>query len=177
MTESEIISLIGEDGFEKAFGAIVDNYSEKLYWHVRHMVGSHEDADDLLQEIFIKVWTALPSFKGEARLYTWLWRIATNESLNFLRRQRLRSVLSFKSLSAGDDVCARDPYFNGDEAQALLMKAVSALPPKQKAVFLMRYFSEMKYEDISEILKTSVGSLKASYHIAEQKVRAELQKK
>ncbi len=177
MTETEIISLIGEGGLEKAFGAIVDTYSEKLYWHVRHMVGSHEDADDLMQEIFIKVWTALPSFKGEARLYTWLWRIATNESLNFLRRRRLRSALSFKSLSAGDDVCARDPYFNGDEAQALLMKAVSGLPPKQKAVFLMRYYSEMKYEDISEILKTSVGSLKASYHIAEQKIRAELQKK
>lgn len=173
MTDTEIISLIGEGKLEKAFNAIVDAYSERLYWHVRRFAGSHDDADDILQEIFMKIWAALPSFRGEARLFTWLWRIATNESLNFLRRQRLRAVLSFKSLSAEEENrIDDDPYFDATQAERLLAKAVGKLPPKQRMVFQLRYFEDLKYEEISGIMDTSVGSLKASYHIACEKVRA-----
>ncbi len=173
MTDTEIISLIGEGKLEKAFNAIVDAYSERLYWHVRRFAGSHDDADDILQEIFMKIWAALPSFRGEARLFTWLWRVATNESLNFLRRQRLRAVLSFKSLSAEEENrIDDDPYFDATQAERLLAKAVGKLPPKQRMVFQLRYFEDLKYEEISGIMDTSVGSLKASYHIACEKVRA-----
>lgn len=173
MTDTEIISLIGEGKLEKAFNAIVDAYSERLYWHVRRFAGSHDDADDILQEIFIKIWAALPSFRGEARLFTWLWRIATNESLNFLRRQRLRAALSFKSLSAEEESrIDDDPYFDATQAERILAKAVAKLPPKQRMVFQLRYFEDLKYEEISGIMDTSVGSLKASYHIAYEKVRA-----
>ena len=139
------------------------------------MVGSHEDTDDLLQEIFIKIWAALSSFRGESQLFTWVWRISMNESLNFLRRQKVRAALTFQSLTEADERrIDNDPYFNGTEAERLLMKAVAKLPAKQKMVFLMRYFDDMKYEDISEIMDTSVGSLKASYHIAYEKIKGEL---
>ena len=158
------------------FNQIVKDYSERLYWHVRDMVGSHDDANDLLQEIFIKIWTALPSFRGDAQLFTWAHRIATNETLNFLRKQKVRSVLSFEKISGAQERIADDPYFNGGEAERLLVKALNKLPPKQKAVFSMRYYDDMKYEDIAEIMKCSVGSLKASYHFAYQKIKDELKK-
>lgn len=177
MTEDEIISLIKSGELERAFGGIVDCYSERLYWHVRRFVGSHEDADDLLQEIFIKVWAALPSFRAESRLFTWLWRIATNESLNFIRRSKLRAALNFKSLSSDEErKIDEDPYFNGTEAERLLMKEVAKLPTKQRMVFQLRYWEDLSYDEISEILKTSVGSLKASYHIAYEKLRTALGK-
>ena len=150
-------------------------YRERLYWHVRRMVGSHEDADDLLQEIFLKIWTALPSFRGEAQLYTWVWRIATNETLNYLRRQKVRAALRFTS---ADEMVARkiegDPYFNGTAAQRELWKAVARLPEKQRQVFVMRWWDELGYEDISAITGTSVGALKASYHIAQEKIKLNL---
>ena len=158
------------------FNKIVKDYSERLYWHVRDMVGSHDDANDLLQEIFIKIWAALPSFRGDAQLFTWAHRIATNETLNFLRKQKVRSVLSFEKLSGAQERIADDPYFNGGEAERLLVKALNKLPPKQKAVFSMRYYDDMKYEDIAEIMNCSVGSLKASYHFAYQKIKDELKK-
>lgn len=177
MSDEEIISLYNEGRQERAFNEIVNNYSERLYWHVRHFVLSHEDADDLLQEIFVKVWAALPSYRGEAQLFTWLYRIATNETLNFLRKQKIRSVLSFQSLDASlEKKIDDDPYFNGDDAQRVLLKAVNRLPEKQKLVFTMRYYDEMKYSDIAAILHTSEGSLKASYHIAYEKIKAELKK-
>ena len=156
------------------FNKIVKDYSERLYWHVRDMVGSHDDANDLLQEIFIKIWTALPSFRGDAQLFTWAHRIATNETLNFLRRQKVRSILSFEKITGAEERIADDPYFNGGRAEMLLVKAMDKLPPKQKAVFSMRYYDDMKYEDIAQIMNSSVGSLKASYHIAYQKIKAEL---
>lgn len=172
MTDEEIISLRDKGQTEEAFRGIVDAYSKKLYWHVRRIVGSHEDTDDLLQEIFVKIWSAFPAFRGESRLYTWIWRIATNESLNFLRKQKVRAALSFKPISDEEERrMDDDPWFDGDAAERELRKALSRLPNKQRLVFSMRYYDEMKYEEISEILDTSVGSLKASYHIAYEKIK------
>ena len=160
---------------EQVFNSIVKQYSERLYWHVRRMVGSHEDADDLLQEIFLKIWTALPSFRGEAQLYTWVWRIATNETLNFLRKEKVRALLRF---SSADEMAAQrvaaDPYFNGTDAEREMAKAVARLPEKQRQVFIMRWWDELSYEEISAITGTSVGALKASYHIAQEKIKLNL---
>ena len=126
MTDQEIIALWEAGQQERAFNEIVRNYSERLYWHVRRFVCSHEDTDDLLQEIFIKIWAALPSFRGEAQLFTWLYRIATNETLNFLRKQKVRASLRFQSLDAElERRIDEDPYFNGSEAQRLLSKAIA----------------------------------------------------
>lgn len=175
MTDQEILELYRDGNCEGAFNEIIKSYSERLFWHVRSLVCSHEDADDLIQEIYIKVWNALPTFRGDAGLFTWLYRIATNETLNFLHKQKLRAALSFESLSdkLADKVGA-DPYFNGNEIERALGKAIQKLPEKQRLVFLMRYYDDMKYEDISEILGTSVGALKASYHIAYEKITKEL---
>ena len=163
------------DEQEKVFNEIVKTYSERLYWHVRRFVLSHEDTDDLLQDIFLKIWTALPSFRGEAQLYTWVYRIATNETLNFLRRQKVRAALQFRRI---DDVMEEridtDPYFNGSAAERALSKAIARLPEKQRSVFIMRYYEDMSYEEIAAVTGTSVGALKASFHIAQEKVRAEL---
>ena len=184
MSDEEILNLYHAGGQERAFSELVGSYSERLYWHVRGLTGSHEDTDDLLQDIFLKVWNALPTFRGDARLYTWLFRIATNETLNFLRKRKLREALGLGSgipadrsdadtsvPSAIERVPDEDPYFDGNEAQRLLSVAVSKLPPRQRAVFHMRYFEEMPYEQMSGILGTSVSSLKASYHFAYEKVR------
>ena len=163
------------EGLEQVFNNIVKQYSERLYWHVRRMVGSHEDADDLLQEIFLKIWTALPSFRGEAQLYTWVWRIATNETLNWLRKEKVRALLRF---SSADELAAQkvaaDPYFNGTAAEREVAKAVARLPEKQRQVFIMRWWDELSYEEISAITGTSVGALKASYHIAQEKIKLNL---
>ena len=177
MTDKEIIDLYRAGGRERAFKEIVDSYSERLYWHVRRFVCSHEDTDDLLQDIFMKIWSSLPSFRGESLLYTWLYRIATNETLNFLNKQKVRSALRFESLSAAmEDKVDEDPWFGGDRLQRELVKAVNRLPEKQRLVFIMRWFEDLSYEDISKILGTSVGALKASYHFAAEKLKAELQK-
>ena len=171
MTDKEIIDLYKEGQQERAFREIVDSYSERLYWHVRRFLCSHEVTDDLLQDIFIKIWSALPSFRGDSQLYTWLYRIATNETLNFLNKQKVRSALQFESLSSKlEEKIDEDPWFNGDSLQRLLMKAIQRLPEKQRLVFTMRWFEELSYEDISEILGTSVGALKASYHFAVEKI-------
>ncbi len=160
---------------EQLFNQIVKDYSEKIYWHVRRFVYSHEDADDLVQEIFVKIWKSLPSFRGEANLYTWIYRIATNEALNFLRRRKVRAALMFQSL---DEETSRqideDPWFDGTALQRKLAKAVAALPTKQRLVFNMKYFEDMKYEDIAQITGTSVGALKASYHIACEKLKSNI---
>ena len=161
---------------DQVFNKIVKDYSERLYWHVRRMVGSHQDADDLLQDIFLKIWTALPSFRGEAQLYTWVWRIATNETLNWLRKEKVRAMLRFAS---ADELAAQkveaDPYFNGTAAEREIAKAVARLPEKQRQVFIMRWWDELSYEQISAITGTSVGALKASYHIAQEKLKLNLQ--
>ncbi len=173
MTDREIIDLYKAGQQERAFREIVDSYSERLYWHVRRFLCSHEDTDDLLQDIFIKIWSALPSFRGDSQLYTWLYRIATNETLNFLNKQKVRSALQFESLSSKlEEKIDEDPWFNGDSMQRLLMKAIQKLPEKQRLVFTMRWFDDLSYEDISEILNTSVGALKASYHFATEKIKS-----
>lgn len=155
----------------EAFGELVRMYSEPLYWQIRRMVQDHEDANDLLQNTFIKAWSSLENFRGDAKLSTWLYKIAINESLTFLARERKRNHLS---LDDQQNVLAAtieaDSYFDGDRAQMLLRQAIAQLPEKQRLVFNMKYFDEMKYEDISAILGTSVGALKASYHLATKKI-------
>ena len=184
MSGEEILALYRSGERERAFNELVGSFSERLYWHVRGLVGSHEDTDDLLQDIFVKIWSALASFRGDAQLFTWVYRIATNEALNFLRKRNLRLALGLEARGTGGsqdpDADAlteaerqpdMDPYFNGNEAQRLLSVAVSKLPPKQRAVFNLRYFEEMPYEEMSEVLGTSTGALKASYHFAYEKVK------
>lgn len=177
MTEREIIRLHQNGRIEEAFNGIVNTYSERLYWHVRRFLCNHEDTNDLLQDIYIKVWTALPTFRGESQVFTWLWRIATNEVLNHLRKQKFKAMVS---LDSSIDILRKkiddDPYFNGNELQRELHKAIQKLPEKQRVVFNMRYFDELKYEEISEITDTSVGALKASYHHAYNKIKEELNK-
>ncbi|MGN0202814.1 MAG: RNA polymerase sigma factor [Candidatus Cryptobacteroides sp.] len=171
MTDNEIISAIRNGELQEAFRAIVDNYSERLYWHVRRFLCSHEDTDDLLQDIFIKVWNSLPSFRGESKLFTWLYRIATNEVLNHLRKMKIRGILNFERLETVQaDIIDNDPWFNGDALERSLSKAIASLPEKQRLVFMMRYYEELDYSQISQILGTSEGALKASYHIARKKV-------
>ena len=163
------------ESLEQVFNKIVHDYSERLFWHVRRMVNSHEDADDLLQDIFLKIWTALPSFRGEAQLYTWVWRIATNETLNHLRKERVRAALRMQSIDAEmEHRIEADPFFNGTAAQRELAKGLAKLPEKQRQVFVMRWWDELSYEEISAITGTSVGALKASYHIAQEKIKLNL---
>ena len=178
MTDKEIIELQQSCESDRAFNAIVECYSERLYWHVRRFLCSHDDTNDLLQDIFIKIWNGLPKFRAESQLYTWIYRIATNEAINQVRRQRIISFIGLESptenlLKKIDE----DPYFNGNSMQRELHKAIQKLPEKQRLVFNLRYFDEMKYEDISEITGTSVGALKASYHHAYNKIRTELEEK
>ena len=174
--DRHIINLCHEGEYELAFNSIVDTYSERLYWHVRRFLCSHEDTNDLLQDIFIKIWGSLPSFRGDAQIYTWLYRIATNETLNYLKKIRRENAISLDAV--GQMLATRideDPYFNGDALQRELHKAIQQLPEKQRLVFNMRYFDELKYEDIAEITGTSVGALKASYHHAYNKIKEALE--
>lgn len=155
-----------------AFSVLVQRYSERLYWHIRKIVLVHADADDVLQNTFIKAWENVGKFRGDAQLFTWLFRIATNESITFLNHTR-----RLQHLSMGDarqllgNLCSTDPHFRASDAQQKLHAAILTLPEKQRIVFNMRYFDEMPYEQISEILGVSVGALKASYHIAEKKIK------
>ena len=171
LDEAEVIRLLASsEGRQKVFPMIVDQYSQSLYWKIRSIVLTHEDADDVLQNTFLKAWKSLPTFQGKAKLSTWLYRIAINESLDFLRRQKTATLSSADAdLSVANRLMA-DDYFDGDKSQALLQEAIATLPDVQRTVFTLRYYDEMKYSDISEILGTSEGSLKASYHIAVQKI-------
>ena len=171
LDEAEVIrQLASLEGRQKVFPMIVDQYSQSLYWKIRSIVLTHEDTDDVLQNTFLKAWKSLPTFQGKAKLSTWLYRIAINESLDFLRRQKAATLSSADAdLSVANRLMA-DDYFDGDKSQALLQEAIATLPDVQRMVFTLRYYDEMKYSDISEILGTSEGSLKASYHIAVQKI-------
>lgn len=156
---------------ERAFTAIIKKYQEKLYWHIRRMVVEHEDANDVLQNMFIKVWNALDKFREDSQLYTWMYRIATNESLTFLEQQKKRSTVSFSNEDNGlSNRLRADKNFDINKAEWKLQLAMQQLPDKQRAVFNLRYYDEMPYEEMSRVLETSQGALKASYHHAVKKI-------
>ena len=170
--EEDVVKRLRDPKTQRdAFSEVVYAYSEKLYWHIRKMVLGHEDANDMLQNTFLKAWLNLDTFRGDAKLSTWMYKIAVNECITFLNKQRAQNnvplddtdVYLLQTLKA-------DEYFDGDEIDMKLQKAILSLPEKQRLVFNMRYKDEMKYEDISEILGTSVGALKASYHHAVKKI-------
>ena len=154
-----------------AYNLIVRKYQERLYYHIRRMVITHEDADDVVQNTLIKAWKGLPKFKEEAQLYTWLYRIATNESITFLNKKKKRFFIPIVDVEHElSQSLESDEQYSGDEIQLTLQKAILTLPEKQRLVFNMRYYDEMKYDEIAEVLGTSVGALKASYHHAVKKI-------
>jgi len=168
-----LADLKNEKKRQQAFRLLVGKYKERLYWHIRKIVLNHEDADDVLQETFIKVWKNISSFRADSGLYTWIYRIATNESLSFLsQKKRKFSDNSEEINNYLIENLKADPYFSGDEIQLKLQKAIAQLPEKQKLVFNMRYFDEVKYQDMEKILETSEGALKASFHHAMKKIEA-----
>ena len=167
-----INALKNSDTQEIAFNKLLSDYKERLYWHVRKIVIDHDDANDVLQNTFIKVFDNINSFKQNSSIYTWMFRIATNESLNYINKKAKKIGISNEEwIAEKSDKLKSDPYFEGDEVELKLQKAISKLPEKQRIVFNMRYFEEMKYEKISEILGTSEGGLKASYHHAVKKIK------
>lgn len=177
--EQQLIKDLQNPATAKAgFDTLMRTYGEQLYWQIRKMVLSHDDANDLLQNCFLKAWNNLGNFRGDAKLSTWLYKIAVNESINFLNKERNR-----QHITGGDDAeflashLEADEYFDGDEVEKELQKAILSLPEKQRLVFNMKYYEEMKYEEMSEILGTSVGALKASYHHAVKKIEKYMESK
>ncbi len=159
------------DQKERAFTAIIKKYQEKLYWHIRRMVIDHEDTNDVLQNMFIKVWKGLENFREDSQLYTWLYRIATNECLTFLEQQKRRSSISLGDEESGlSNKIKADEGFDANKLEWKLQLAIQKLPERQRLVFNLRYYDEMPYEEMSRILETSEGSLKASYHHAAKKI-------
>ena len=177
MDEKDIVARL-HDPREKrrAFEEMVKVYSRQLYWQIHYLVQNHEDTDDVLQNTFVKAWRGIDGFKGESALFTWLYRIAYNESLTFLKQRRQMVSIDNEDFVEQANFVA-DEYFDGDETQEMLMQAVSTLPAKQRRVFCMKYFEDRKYEEISELVGTSVGALKASYHIAVEKITNFLRQK
>ena len=162
---------------EEGFRVLVNVYKKRLYWHIRGIVLLHDDADDVLQNTFIKVFRSIEKFRNESALYTWMFRIATNESLSFLKSKAKKSNLSLELVQKEQVANLRsDPYFDGDELEFRLQEEIVRLPERQQMVFRMKYLQDMKYEAISEILGTSVGSLKASYHHAKKKIESQILK-
>jgi RNA polymerase sigma-70 factor (ECF subfamily) len=156
---------------EQAFTAIIKKYQERLYWHIRRMVVDHDDANDVLQNMFIRVWNGLENFKEESQLYTWLYRIATNESLTFIEGQKKRASVSLSDVETGlSNKVTADKHFDPNRLEWKLQVAIQQLPDKQRTVFLLRYYDEMPYEEMSRVLETSEGALKASYHHAVKKI-------
>lgn len=169
--ESQLIEDLKKQPNHAAFNILVQRYQERLYWHIRNMVKNHEDTDDILQNVFIKVHRSIHSFKGDSKLYTWLYRIATNESITFLNKRAKHYHISNEALQDRlINSLESDPYFEGDEIQIKLLRAIQSLPDKQQAVFRMKYFEDVTYEELSEIMDTSTGALKSSYHIATKKI-------
>ncbi|MBL4577636.1 MAG: sigma-70 family RNA polymerase sigma factor [Flavobacteriales bacterium] len=157
----------------KGFDMIVQAYQERLYWHVRKMVMDHDDANDIMQNVLIKVWKGLANFRADSGLFTWLYRIATNETLTFIKQKKNKMSSSLTDLEGQlSGGTSSEALYTGDEIQTKLQLAVQELPDKQRLVFNMRYFDEMKYQEMSHILKTSEGALKASYHHAVKKIEA-----
>lgn len=170
-TDNELVIMFNEkQKSEQAFKLIVNKYSERLYWHIRKIVISHDDADDVLQNTLVKAWNGLKKFRQDSKLYTWLYRIATNESITLINKNKKSGYISLDDEDGLINTLEDSPFFDGDEAQRKFQKALLKLPEKQRLVFNMKYFDDMKYEEISEILETSVGALKASYHHAVKKI-------
>ncbi|WP_428979026.1 RNA polymerase sigma factor [Flavobacterium acetivorans] len=174
LPEEEFIQLLLNPKTQnEAFQKLLFTYQKPLYNHIRNIVLNHDDTNDVLQNTFIKVFQHLKNFKGESKLFSWMYRIATNEALSFLNQKAKKNGISSETLqNKAIDNLKSDPYFDGNEIQIKLHKAIIALPEKQQLIFKMKYFEELKYEEISEILGTSVGALKASYHIAVKKIEA-----
>lgn len=171
LSDNELVSMLRDPLTRRdGFSALVRQYSEQLYWKIRHVVLNHEDSNDVLQNVFVKAWNNLETFQGKSSLSTWLYRIAVNESLDFMRKQKNASCVSADEDMAVANRLLADNYFDGDETQAQLQEAVSRLPEVQRIVFTMKYFDEMKYSEISKVLHTSEGALKASYHLAVKKI-------
>jgi RNA polymerase sigma-70 factor (ECF subfamily) len=171
--DKELLLLFKEAATkERAFTQIIKKYQEKLYWHVRRMVVDHDDANDVLQNMFIKVWNALENFREDSQLYTWLYRIATNESLTFLEQQKKRAAISIDGTeeSGLSNTIKADKHFDFNKLEWKLQIAIQQLPEKQRVVFNLRYYDEMPYEEMSQVLETSTGALKASYHHAVKKI-------
>lgn len=179
ITDQELVTaILNPDKRQEAFTQLIKKYQQKIYWHIRKMVIDHDDADDLIQETFIKVWQSLPNFRGDSQLFTWIYRIATNECLNFLQKKKRQNHVplensddenSLNLISTLESSIDSD-YISGDEIQIKLQKALLTLPDKQRLVFNMKYYDDLKYEEIAEITGTSVGALKASYHLAVKKI-------
>lgn len=171
-TENLLIQRLKEKASaETAFKELVSLYKERLYWHIRNMVKDHDDTHDVLQNTFLKIYRNIGKFKGESQLYSWMYRIATNEALTFLNKKSKRLQISSQDLQEHlISNLESDVYFEGDEIQLKLQQAIASLPPKQQQVFNMKYFEELKYREIAEILETSEGALKSSYHIAVKKL-------
>jgi RNA polymerase sigma-70 factor (ECF subfamily) len=172
LEDKELLQQFKNDATkEKGFTGIIKKYQEKLYWHIRRMVVVHEDADDVLQNMFIKVWNGLENFREDSQLYTWLYRIATNESLTFIEQQKRRSSVSLSDVENGlSNKLKAEKNFDGTKAEWKLQLAMQLLPDKQRVVFNLRYYDEMPYEEMSRVLETSEGALKASYHHAVKKI-------
>lgn len=172
ISDEEILSMYKEESSRNlALQHLIEKYQQKLYWQIRKIVIDHDDADDVMQNTFIKVWKGLENFKEEAQLFTWLYRIATNEALTFLRQKQKRNTTSLHPIEHQlSKSLESDVFFKGDDIQLKLQQAILTLPEKQRVVFNMRYYDEMPYEQMSEVLETSVGALKASYHHAAKKV-------
>lgn len=170
--DSELIArLRDETTCRDAFNDVIRLYSEPLYWQIRRMVENHDDTDDILQNTFLKAWSSIENFRGEAKLSTWLYKIAINESISFLSRERRRNNISIDDeASMLVNAIEADQWVDGDQLASELRKAIARLPEKQRLVFNMKYYDEMKYEQMSDILGTSVGALKASYHLAVKKI-------
>jgi RNA polymerase sigma-70 factor (ECF subfamily) len=172
LSDKELLDMFRDDETRSyAFNLIVRKYQERLYWHIRKIVIQHDDSDDVIQNTFLKVWTGLDGFREDSQLYTWLYRIATNEALTFLKRKKNKFFVPLVDIEQQlSSTLESGPHMNGTEIQITLQKAILTLPEKQRLVFNMKYFDELKYEEISSILGTSVGALKASFHHAVKKI-------
>lgn len=172
LSDSELLAQFRNPATrEKAYTGLIRKYQEKIYWHIRRMVVEHEDANDVLQNVLIRVWNGLDNFREDSQLYTWLYRIATNECLTFLEQQKKRSAVSLSDVKSGlENKVRADRHFDGSKLEWKLQLAIQQLPEKQKIVFSLRYYEEMPYEQMSRVLETSEGALKASYHHAVKKI-------
>jgi RNA polymerase sigma factor (sigma-70 family) len=170
--DTELLSLFHDPASkEKGFTQIIRKYQERLYWHVRRLVIGHDDANDVLQNVFIRVWNGLENFRQDSQLYTWLYRVATNESLTYIEQQKKRSSVSMNDVESGlSNKIKADEHFDASKLEWKLQLAIQQLPEKQRAVFSLRYYDEMPYEEMSRVLETSEGALKASYHHAVKKI-------